>query len=111
MDQSSGDGDHRHTVDDREGRISIIAIPPDQIAADQRGAGSLPRGRQIGFRRGHTFKADLLPCDAGSEAGEKGKRLGGCDHQRRIEGALGDLGMMHQRSSLASSSSVVSASS
>lgn len=35
MDQRACNRNHRHTIDDWEGRIGIIAMPTDQIAADQ----------------------------------------------------------------------------
>ena len=48
------------------------------------------------------LEGDLLTGDARAQPGQEGQRLGRVDHQGRVEGALGDLGVVHHAPSLGS---------
>ncbi len=99
MHQRPRDLDHGNAVDDREGLATAPRLAAGEIIAEERGAGGERGCLLILGRDLQPLDADVPPDDPGSEAYEEGQRLGGIDHEGRVEDALGDLGVMHHPSS------------
>lgn len=99
MDQRASDLDDRDPVDDGEGLAAVSRLSGSQVITEERRPGG--QGGCILFlgRSVQPFNTDFPPHDPGPKHGQESECLGGIDHQRGVEDALGDLGEMHHASS------------